>query len=152
TAHEREVKSQQLVLEVPDQPVVLDADTARLQQVFANLLSNAARYTPVNGRVWVTVERTLMDADSAGGAHGGEPLEQASATVRIRDNGMGIDSAALSQLFELFSQGEQTPEKGLGLGIGLNLAKRLIELHGGTIGAASTGKNQGSEFVVVLPV
>jgi two-component system CheB/CheR fusion protein len=125
-----------LQVSVPDDPIELEADSARLTQVFANLLNNAARYTPEGGRLAIEVER-----------------EGQEVVVTVRDNGIGIPAAALTKIFEMFYQGSDDgrPMRG-GLGIGLTLARSLVEMHGGTITAASAGNNRGSEFKVRLPI
>lgn len=120
----------------PAAPVWLEADPARLVQIIVNLVNNAAKYTEPGGHVWLTVER---DGD-------------ATALIRVRDNGMGIPPGMLPHVFELFTQGEWSADNTQGgMGIGLALVRRLVELHGGTITAASAGLGQGSEFVVRLP-
>lgn len=116
--------------------VELDADRIRLAQVFANLLNNAAKYTDPGGSVDVTVSR---EADEV--------------LVSVKDNGIGIPPDALPRLFEMFSQLPQTRQMARGgVGIGLALAKGLVELHGGRIEARSDGPGRGSEFLVRLPV
>jgi two-component system CheB/CheR fusion protein len=146
TAHERESKAQELEVVAPSEPLRLQADGERLQQVFANLLSNSVRYTHRGGhvRVSIAVER------AAAGAHG-EP-RGGTATVRVRDDGIGIDAGMLPHVFDLFSQVNRGASMGSGLGIGLNLAKRLVELHGGTITVSSDGKDLGTEVAVRLPL
>jgi PAS domain S-box-containing protein len=125
-----------LTIEVPPQPIVVEADAVRLAQVAANLLNNAARYTEPGGRIELAARR-----------EGGE------AEVSVRDNGIGIEPAMLARVFELFTQGGHAPAHGQGgLGIGLTLARTLVELHGGRIEARSAGRGQGSEFIVRLPV
>jgi two-component system CheB/CheR fusion protein len=112
----------------------VEADPARLEQVFVNLLSNAAKYTDAGGRIDVTSERR------------GD-----RAAVHIRDTGIGIAPEMLSRIWELFAQGQRTLERAQGgLGIGLTLARRLVELHGGEIEARSEGLGKGAEFVVRL--
>ena len=131
------IERQRHVLEVklPEDPIELEADSARLTQVFANLLNNAARYTPEGGRI--TIEA----------AHEGQ-----EAVVTVSDNGIGIPAPAMARIFEMFYQGEEgRPNRGGGLGIGLTLARSLIEMHGGTITAASGGSDRGSQFTVRLP-
>ncbi len=125
-----------VTVSLPERAVRLHADGRRLEQVLTNLLNNAARYTPDGGAILLTA-----DADDE------------TVTISVRDNGPGIPSDLLPQIFELFSQGETTPDRaGAGLGIGLALVKQLVELHGGTVEARSLGVNQGSEFTVTLPV
>ena len=120
---------------LPEAPVPVEADPIRLAQVLWNLLNNAAKYTPDGGRITLEVER------------GDE------AVVRIRDTGMGIASEMLPRVFDLFTQVERTLARAEGgLGLGLTLVRRLMEMHGGTVAATSAGQGQGSEFVVRLPV
>jgi signal transduction histidine kinase/CheY-like chemotaxis protein len=119
-----------------DGPLCLEADAARLLQVFVNLLNNAAKYTNPGGRVRLTTEAAGREA-----------------VVRVTDNGTGITPELLPHVFDLFTQAELSPERtGGGLGIGLTLVKRLVELHGGTITAHSAGAGQGAEFTVRLPL
>ncbi len=121
---------------LPDRPVVLDADLTRLAQVFANLLTNSAKYTPPGGRIWLTAE-----------ARDGEVV------VAVRDTGIGIPVEALPTIFDMFSQVDRSIEKTTGgLGIGLALVKGLVEMHGGTVTAVSPGPDRGSTFTVRLPV
>jgi signal transduction histidine kinase/PAS domain-containing protein/ActR/RegA family two-component response regulator len=113
----------------------VEADPARLEQVFVNLLSNAAKYTEAGGRIDVTSER-----------QGDE------AAIRVRDTGIGIAPELLPRMWELFVQGDRALDRAQGgLGIGLTLARRLVELHGGKIEARSEGPGRGAEFVVRLP-
>ncbi len=129
-----------LTLELPDQPVVVDGDLVRLEQVITNLLSNALKYTPAGGEIHVVVE-----LDPTRGQPPGE------AVVRVIDTGIGIAPEQLEGIFDLFAQTDKAKTRAQGgLGIGLTLAKRLVELHGGRIEADSRGENQGSEFVVRL--
>ncbi|TLY49158.1 MAG: response regulator [Gammaproteobacteria bacterium] len=144
TAHEREANAHQLALDIPKQPIHIEADAARLQQVFANLLSNAARYTPRGGHVWISVEVQQSHERNSTAAHFG-----ARASVRVRDDGIGIDPESLANVFNLFSRIES---RGAGLGIGLSLASRLVKLHGGAISAFSAGRDKGSEFMLRLPI
>lgn len=119
-----------------EKPLHVNGDVARLTQVFANILHNAAKYTGRNGEIRISV----------GEADG-------SAIVKIGDNGPGIPPEKLGQIFEMFQQVDQTLERSHGgLGIGLTLVKRLVELHGGHVEAHSEGAGKGSEFVVTLPV
>jgi signal transduction histidine kinase/CheY-like chemotaxis protein len=126
----------ELVVDGPREPIVLDADAARLTQVIANLLSNSARYTPNGGRIEVEAGR-----------------EGNQAVVTVKDNGAGIPASTLPHVFEMFYQGaDRRSATQPGLGIGLALARSLVEMHGGTIGAASGGADRGSEFTLRLPV
>jgi CheY-like chemotaxis protein/two-component sensor histidine kinase len=120
---------------LPERPLDLDADPIRLAQAVSNLLNNAAKYTGRDGRIWLIAERAGSDA-----------------VVTVRDTGVGISRAMLPHVFEMFSQGEQTRSRMLGgLGIGLTLVKRLVEMHGGTVAAESAGQDMGSTFVIRLP-
>jgi CheY-like chemotaxis protein/anti-sigma regulatory factor (Ser/Thr protein kinase) len=117
-------------------PVYLDADPVRLAQVFSNLLNNAAKYTEPGGRITLTAEQ-----------------EGAEAVVRVRDNGLGIPVEAQPRIFEMFSQVDRNMEREQGgLGIGLSLVRRLVEMHGGSVEVTSEGPGQGSEFTVRIPV
>jgi len=129
-------KDQSLSISLPDHPVYLQADPVRLSQVFSNLLNNATKYTPADGRIAVAAT-----------------VEDGVACVRITDSGKGISPATLPVMFDMFVQDEHTDLRGQpGLGVGLALAKRLIELHGGTIEADSEGRGHGSTFSVTMPV
>jgi PAS domain S-box-containing protein len=124
-----------LTVRLPPEPIFLNADLARLAQVVSNLLNNAAKYTRPGGHIWLTAER--------GDGH---------MKLRVRDNGMGIPPPMLRRIFDMFTQvgGPSDHQQG-GLGIGLTLVKRLVEMHGGEIEARSEGVNRGSEFIVTLP-
>ncbi|HEX6992669.1 MAG TPA: ATP-binding protein [Gammaproteobacteria bacterium] len=126
----------ELRVQMPRTAIPLHGDHARLTQALANLLTNAAQYTNPGGHIDIGV-----DADGR------------EARIHIADDGIGLDPEFLPRAFEMFTQGEQrSGEPRRGLGIGLAVARRLIELHGGTITAASPGRNRGSEFVVTLPL
>jgi signal transduction histidine kinase/heme-degrading monooxygenase HmoA len=125
-------RRQQLTVHMPAAPLTVSADPTRLRQVFSNLVTNAHKYTPPGGTITVTVA-----------------LDDGAAVVSVRDTGEGIPAEALGRLFGLFVRA--TSSAG-GLGIGLAMAKRLVELHGGTITAASEGPGRGAEFVVRLPL
>lgn len=131
-------KNHQLVL-CPAKPpdVLLDADPARLVQSIANLLSNAAKFTPAGGSITLH-----MSADPASG----------ELKLRVQDNGIGLASESLSRIFELFAQAPLPGEPTTGLGIGLSLAQQFAQLHGGTLDASSPGLGQGSTFSLCLPV
>jgi CheY-like chemotaxis protein/two-component sensor histidine kinase len=121
---------------LPPEPVYLHADPVRLAQVFTNLLNNACKYTEPQGRVWLSAERQ-------GGA----------VVVKVKDTGCGIPSGELGRIFEMFTQMDRSLERAQGgLGIGLTLVKRLVEMHDGAVEAFSEGPGRGSEFVVRLPV
>lgn len=121
--------------DIEESAMMLDADPLRLEQVFVNLLNNAAKYTDPGGRISLSARRS-----------------GSSAEVRVRDNGMGLPPDMLSAIFEPFRQIRSTGQTGSGLGIGLSLSQRFIELHGGTIEARSAGIGKGSEFIVRLPL
>lgn len=126
----------ELTVGLPPQPIHLDADPVRLTQVFMNLLNNAAKFTKAGGHIWLTAVK-----------------EGSDAVVSVRDNGIGISSEMLPGIFEMFSQVDRSLERSQGgLGIGLTLVRRLLDLHDGTIEAHSNGPDQGSEFVVRLPL
>ena len=131
-----EAAHHELTLELPPFPLIVEGDAVRLAQVFANLLNNAAKYTVSGGRILVAAAR-----------------EDDVAVVSVRDNGTGIPSDVLPHVFELFVQGGPPADRAPdGLGIGLTLARRLVEMHSGTITAHSDGPGRGSEFVVRLPL
>ena len=135
TRHLLESRGHSLSLTVPREPAYLDADPVRLTQVFSNLLSNAAKYTPDGGRIRITV-RFLGDGLS----------------VSVRDNGIGIPREHLKTVFQMFAGLNRSPEPmQKGMGIGLSLVKALVELHGGKVSARSKGVGQGSVFSVWLP-
>jgi signal transduction histidine kinase len=125
----------QLRYEEPDREICVEADPSRLTQVVGNLLANAAKFTPAGGVVTLRVE-----ASDEGGV------------IRVRDTGIGIEPSEIEHLFSPFAQAEGArPREGGGLGLGLPLARGLIELHGGTLHASSEGPRRGAEFVVTLP-
>jgi PAS domain S-box-containing protein len=125
-----------LTITIPPQPIRLEADPARLAQVLLNLLNNAAKYTDQGGRIWLTAER-----------------QSDHVLIRVKDNGIGIPVEMQPRIFDLFTQVDRSVERSEGgLGIGLTLVQRLVEMHGGTVGARSDGPGKGSEFVVSLPV
>ncbi len=131
-----EQMGQQLTVTLPGQPLVVDADLTRLAQVFLNLLNNAAKYGDRDGHIHLGVERQGDDA-----------------VVTVRDSGIGIAADQMPRIFEMFTQLDESLEKSQGgLGIGLSLVKRLVEMHGGRVEAKSEGPGKGSEFVVRLPV
>jgi signal transduction histidine kinase/CheY-like chemotaxis protein len=131
-----EAGDHELTVTLPPAPIHFQADPLRLAQVFANLLTNAAKYTEEGGRILLTAERQGSDV-----------------VVAVKDSGIGIAAEMLPRVFEIFSQSERalTRSQG-GLGIGLSLTKGLVELHGGSIEARSDGLGQGSEFTVRLPI
>jgi PAS domain S-box-containing protein len=130
-----EAAGHELTVALPPEPVFLDADLTRLAQVFGNLLTNSAKYTPRGGHIRVAAVRRGEDV-----------------CVSVRDNGIGIPAESLPAIFDMFSQVDRSTERsGGGLGIGLALVKGLIEMHGGTVSAESQGEGKGSTFTVRLP-
>ena len=119
------------VVSAPRQPLMVQGDASRLEQVFFNLLSNAAKYTPPGGRVTLSAERGENDV-----------------TITVTDTGRGIDSSTLPLIFNLFARGSTDVS---GFGVGLAVSRRLVELHGGTIEVYSAGTDMGSQFTVRLP-
>jgi CheY-like chemotaxis protein/anti-sigma regulatory factor (Ser/Thr protein kinase) len=126
------MKGHQFMLRLPEHPAMVDADPTRLAQIVANLVNNAAKYTPASGRIELTAE-TLAD----------------QLVVRVTDTGMGIPRDKLANVFEMFSQLDRSQG---GLGIGLTLVRRLVEMHTGTVEVASEGEGRGSTFTVRLPL
>jgi signal transduction histidine kinase/ActR/RegA family two-component response regulator len=130
-----DAQQHKLSIDIPAHEITLDADVIRLTQVFANLLNNAAKYTPRGGTIQIRAEQ-----------------RDDSVTVRIIDNGIGIPQEMLAKVFDMFMQVDNSLERSHGgLGIGLSLVKRLVTMHGGTVEARSKGTGAGSEFVVRLP-
>jgi PAS domain S-box-containing protein len=130
-----EAREHSLDFQTPDGDILLEVDPVRLSQCIGNLLHNAAKFTPIGGRIQLKIE---LD----------EKLK-----ITVEDNGIGISGEKLPHIFDLFSQGEISPDHVQdGLGIGLSLTKRLIELHGGQITARSDGAGSGSSFTIELPV
>ena len=123
-----------LEVTLPREPLYVDADLVRLTQVVANLLNNAAKYTNAGGSIALEARR-----------------ENGHAVISVRDNGIGISAELLPRVFDMFAQADRA-RSGSGLGVGLTLVKRLVELHGGEVHARSAGPGQGSEFVVRLPL
>jgi PAS domain S-box-containing protein len=131
-----EQRNHQLELDLPAEPMVVEGDAARLSQVIANLLNNAAKFTPRRGFIWVDLRR-----------------EQNEARIAVRDSGVGISEDMAPRLFDLFAQAETTLGRAQGgLGIGLTLVRSLVEMHGGSVGVHSDGIGKGSEFVLRLPL
>jgi PAS domain S-box-containing protein len=130
-----EAAGHRLAVSQPSEPLTLAADPVRMTQVIANLLNNAAKFTADGGQIWLTARR-----------------EGSDIVVSIRDNGVGIPADMLPKVFEMFTQVDPSPGRTHGgLGIGLTLVKRLVQMHGGTIEARSGGPGQGSEFLARLP-
>jgi signal transduction histidine kinase len=131
-----EERGHQLEVALPQEPIRLDGDPGRLEQVLNNLLNNAAKYTQPGGRIGLTAE-----------ARGGDVV------LRVRDTGIGIDREMLPHVFDSFWQVESALDYSRGgLGIGLALVRKVVELHGGSVSASSPGLGQGSEFIVRLPL
>ncbi len=129
-------RGHQLFVSLPAEPVWSEGDAARLEQVVINLLNNAAKYTHEGGMIWVNLQP-----------------EGDEVTLRVRDTGVGIAPELLPRIFDLFTQADRSLDRSQGgLGIGLSLTQRLVELHHGEIEAHSAGLGQGSEFIVRLPV
>lgn len=124
-----------LQVSLPEEPIWICGDEARLSQVVTNLLDNSAKYTPRGGEIGLSAV-----------------LEGHDAVIRVRDNGCGIAPEALARVFGMFSQAHRSQVAPGGLGIGLALVRRLVELHGGTVEAASAGVDRGAEFTIRLPV
>ena len=125
-----------LEVKLPSTPLYVRGDFARVAQIIGNLLSNAAKYTEPEGRISIAVENEGDDV-----------------VLRVRDSGMGIPKDALLGIFELFTQLDRTIDRAKGgLGIGLTVVRRLVEMQGGTVVATSDGPGRGSEFVVRLPL
>lgn len=130
-----DARRHEIVIELPTEPIYVDGDSARLTQVVANLLNNAAKYQDLEGRIELAV------------VHAGDVVE-----LHVKDRGIGITPAMLSEIFVLFAQGERAPDMAAGgLGIGLSLVKNLVEMHGGSVRALSEGHGHGSEFIIALP-
>jgi CheY-like chemotaxis protein len=129
-----QTRGHRLHVALPGRELWVDGDPIRLAQVVANLLSNAAKYTDPGGDIWLTVARVDTEA-----------------VITVRDNGAGIAASALPRVFDLFHRGDRLVD-GTGLGIGLTLARNLVQMHGGRIVAQSDGAGKGSEFTVGLPL
>jgi signal transduction histidine kinase/DNA-binding response OmpR family regulator len=130
-----EARGHKLELDLPPSPVWMVGDFARLAQVVANLLNNSAKYTPEGGCIALSAAAT-----------------QGEVTLVVSDNGIGIDRELLPRVFELFSQGERSLDRSLGgLGVGLTVVQRLVELHQGRVEVTSDGPGKGSKFSIVLP-
>jgi signal transduction histidine kinase len=131
-----ETANHELAVRLPADPLPLDADPTRIAQIFANLLNNAAKYTPAGGRIQLVAE-----------------VERSVLIVRVSDTGIGIPAEMLARVFDMFTQVNQSIDRSKGgLGIGLTLVRRLLELHGGSVDAESAGVGRGSTFVVRLPL
>jgi signal transduction histidine kinase/CheY-like chemotaxis protein len=134
-----EGRRHRLEVRLPDEPLHVIGDLTRLAQVLLNLLNNAAKYTEEGGQITLTVERAAADPGAV--------------VLRVRDTGVGIPPEVLPKVFDLFTQASRTLDRAQGgLGIGLTLVRRLVEMHGGSVRASSAGPGKGSEFVVRLPL
>jgi signal transduction histidine kinase len=128
-------RKHELSVSLPAEPIWLHGDPSRLEQVVVNLLNNAAKYTDEGGQLWLNVKQ-----------------EGSEVVLRVRDTGVGIAPELLPRIFDLFTQADRTLDRSQGgLGIGLSLVEKLVELHGGAVAAHSAGLGQGSEFIVRLP-
>jgi signal transduction histidine kinase len=131
-----QARSQVLTVQMPEEPPVVDGDCLRLTQAIANVLGNAAKYTDIGGGIVLQVCVRARDVE-----------------IRVRDTGIGIPAEVLPKIFDLFTQLDQRMERPQsGLGIGLALVRRLVEMHGGSVSAHSEGPGRGSEFVICLPL
>jgi CheY-like chemotaxis protein len=132
-----ERSNHELSVSLPSEPVWVQGDPTRLEQVIVNLLNNAAKYTDEGGRIWLSVKQEDYEVE---------------VVLRVRDTGVGLAPELLPRIFDLFTQANRTLDRAQGgLGIGLSLVQKLVELHGGKVAAHSAGLGQGSEFVVRLP-
>ena len=130
-----DARGHELVLSLPAGPLQVNGDLVRLSQLVANLLTNAAKYTPQPDRIWLDVEADASDI-----------------VLRVRDRGVGMPAELLPRIFDVFVQGEASLARSQGgLGLGLALVRRVVEMHGGSVTASSAGPGRGSEFVVRLP-
>jgi PAS domain S-box-containing protein len=126
----------ELTVLLPPDDIWVHADAIRLEEVIVNLLTNAAKYTPADGHIWLNIQK-----------------EGDEAVLSIRDDGIGIEPDFLPQIFDLFAQAQRSLDRSQGgLGVGLTLVRKLVQMHGGTIEAHSEGLGQGSQFIVRLPV
>jgi CheY-like chemotaxis protein len=131
-----EQRGHELVASLPPEPIWLQADSLRMEQVIVNLLTNAAKYTGEGGRIALIVQQ-----------------EGEEAVVRVRDSGVGIPPEVLPHIFDLFTQADKSLDRSEGgLGVGLTIVQRIAEIHGGRVEAHSKGLGHGSEFVVRLPI
>jgi signal transduction histidine kinase/ActR/RegA family two-component response regulator len=151
-----------LEVSLPAEPVRIHADPARIQQVIANLLNNAAKYTVKGGQIWLSVEvgdggqgsgvRGRRDAVDSSPSPNPQPPSPGEAVIRVRDTGIGISPEVLPLIFDLFVQADRSLDRAQGgLGIGLTMVRSLVEMHGGSVAVDSRGLGMGSEFTVVLP-
>ena len=131
-----DARGHELIVTVPARPIMIEGDLVRIAQVVANLLTNAAKYSSKPSQIWLSVQR-----------------DEDRVQIRVQDQGEGIDPKVLPNIFNLFVQADLSLARSQGgLGIGLTLVKRIVEMHGGSVTASSGGAGQGSEFVVSLPI
>jgi two-component system CheB/CheR fusion protein len=131
-----ESSGHRFTISLPKEPIYIDGDLTRLAQIFLNLLNNAAKYSPPESEIWLTVKPEPDDV-----------------VISVRDEGIGIPGEMLAKVFEMFIRIQKPSEQARGgLGIGLSVVKKLVELHGGTVTAFSAGEGKGSEFIVRLPL
>jgi signal transduction histidine kinase/AmiR/NasT family two-component response regulator len=131
-----EERAHQFTVNAPVESIYLDGDLTRLAQVVSNLLNNAAKYTESGGHIWLTAERN-----------------DGHTVITVRDNGVGISAEMIPRVFDMFTQAKQSQDSSQsGLGVGLALVHRLVEMHGGTIKAHSDGPGRGSAFILRLPI
>lgn len=129
-------RQQKFFLELPDCPIYMEADSVRITQVLTNLLNNASKYTEPGGSIWLTAS-----------------LDKRDVQLSVRDTGIGIEPDLLPHVFQLFTQSTRSLDRSQGgLGIGLTIVQNLVEMHGGSVAVSSAGVEQGSEFVVKLPL
>ena len=137
----------QLSIQLPPEPVFLQADELRVTQALTNVLNNAARYTEPGGKIWLTLRRESPHQD-----YSEEADRLAWAALSVRDTGVGIQPEFIASIFGMFVQGRHASSRSQsGLGVGLALARAIVELHHGTIEAQSEGAGKGSEFIIRLP-
>jgi CheY-like chemotaxis protein len=131
-----DARGHRLHVSTGDQQILMTGDSLRLTQVLVNILNNAAKYTPESGDIWLDVQHL-----------------ESRAEIRVRDSGRGIERDSIDRVFDLFMQVDVGAASALGgLGVGLALVRRIVELHGGSVRALSDGLGKGSEFVVRLPI
>ena len=136
-------RNQHLTIDVPEKPITVEVDAARITQVLTNLLDNASKYTPPGGHIWL--RSRLSDSPDQG--------DKKHWTLEVIDDGQGIDASLLPDLFELFTQADKSLDRSRGgLGLGLALVQGIVEMHGGIVHARSRGPGKGSTFTIELPV